>query len=155
MSEMLKYQGLNATQMAMVQAEISGRRKSKGLAYLLLLLFAWCGAHRFYIGDIGMGILHLVLSILSYATLGVSFIIWAIIVFVELFILSGRVDAINNKIEEDVIARVRMMTPSTPATPASPVNEPDAVSASSVSEPTCGTASAASVSDDAGELPEL
>ncbi|MBY0598985.1 TM2 domain-containing protein [Bacillus bingmayongensis] len=58
--------------------------KSKGVAYLLHIFLGFLGAGRFYVGDIGMGILNLL-------TLGGFGVLW----FIDLFLLSGRVDYKN------------------------------------------------------------
>ncbi|MGS2750094.1 TM2 domain-containing protein [Bacillus zanthoxyli] len=58
--------------------------KSKGVAYLLHIFFGFLGAGRFYVGDIGMGILNLL-------TFGGFGFLWII----DLFLLSGRVDYKN------------------------------------------------------------
>lgn len=58
--------------------------KSKGIAYLLHIFLGWLGAGRFYVGDIGMGILNLL-------TVGGFGFLWVI----DLFLLSGRVDYKN------------------------------------------------------------
>ncbi|PEB54331.1 hypothetical protein CON65_03685 [Bacillus pseudomycoides] len=58
--------------------------KSKGIAYLLHIFLGVFGAGRFYVGDIGMGILNLL-------TAGGFGILWII----DLFLLSGRVDYKN------------------------------------------------------------
>jgi len=65
---------------------LQGRKmmKSKGVAYLLHIFLGWLGAERFYVGDIGMGILNLL-------TAGGFGILWII----DLFLLSGRVDYTN------------------------------------------------------------
>jgi len=57
---------------------------AKGVAYLLHIFFGFLGAGRFYVGDIGMGILNLL-------TMGGFGILW----LVDLFLLSGRVDYRN------------------------------------------------------------
>ncbi|HHB1655975.1 TPA: TM2 domain-containing protein [Bacillus cereus] len=58
--------------------------KSKGIAYLLHIFLGFLGAGRFYVGDIGMGILNLL-------TCGELGILW----FIDLFLLSRRVDYKN------------------------------------------------------------
>lgn len=58
--------------------------KSKGIAYLLHIFLGFLGAGRFYVGDIGMGILNLL-------TFGGFGFLW----FIDLFLLSGRVDYKN------------------------------------------------------------
>jgi len=58
--------------------------KSKGIAYLLWFFFGYLGLHRFYLGKVGTGLLYLF-------TGGFFGIGW----FIDLFILSGQVDAHN------------------------------------------------------------
>ena len=45
--------------------------KSKGFALFLCIIGGWCGAHQFYVGKKGMGILYL-------CTFGLFFIGWII-----------------------------------------------------------------------------
>ena len=54
--------------------------KSKGVAYLLWLLFGWLGVHRFYAGRTGSGLVQLLLS-LSVVGLAVTIIWWLIDAF--------------------------------------------------------------------------
>lgn len=54
--------------------------KSKGVAYILWLLFGWLGVHRFYAGRTGSGLAQLLLS-LSVVGLGVTIIWWLIDAF--------------------------------------------------------------------------
>jgi len=61
--------------------------KEKGIAYVLLIipsLFGIAGLHRFYIGQIGMGLIYL----FTFGFLGIGLII-------DLFTLSGMVDKYN------------------------------------------------------------
>lgn len=59
---------------------------SVGIAYLLWLLLGLLGAHYFYMGKIGMGVLWL----LTGGLLGVG---W----FIDLFTLKGQVDRLNGR----------------------------------------------------------
>ena len=54
--------------------------KSKGVAYLLWLLFGWLGVHRFYAGKTGSGLVQLLLS-LSVVGFVVTFFWWLIDAF--------------------------------------------------------------------------
>ena len=58
--------------------------KSKGVAYLLWFFLGFFGAHKFYLGKVGMGILYLF-------TLGLLGIGW----FIDLFTLGTQVDVYN------------------------------------------------------------
>ena len=70
--------------------------KSKGVAYLLWLLsiFGWLGFHRFYLGKWGTGILW----ILTFGLFGVGS-------FIDLFTLGGKVEMYNTKVENDQFRR--------------------------------------------------
>ena len=54
--------------------------KSKGVAYLLWLLFGWLGVHRFYAGKTGSGLVQLLLS-LSVVGFVVTLFWWLIDAF--------------------------------------------------------------------------
>ena len=58
--------------------------KSKGVAYLLWFFLGILGAHRFYLGKIGTGILYL----LTFGVFGIGWLI-------DLFTLGGQVDSYN------------------------------------------------------------
>lgn len=54
--------------------------KSKGIAYLLWLLFGWLGVHRFYAGKTGSGLVRLLLAI-SVVGLPIAIMLWLIDAF--------------------------------------------------------------------------
>jgi TM2 domain-containing membrane protein YozV len=58
--------------------------KSKGTAYLLWFFLGGLSAHRFYLGQIGIGILYL----LTFQLFGIGWLI-------DMFILGGMVDKYN------------------------------------------------------------
>ena len=55
--------------------------KSKGVAYLLWLLFGWLGVHRFYAGRTGSGLAQLLVVAVSVVGLAVTIIWWLIDAF--------------------------------------------------------------------------
>ncbi len=57
---------LNDRDFAIFQEELKRQRKSTGVAYLLWFLLGGLGAHRFYIGDIFIGLIYLVLSVVGW-----------------------------------------------------------------------------------------
>jgi TM2 domain-containing membrane protein YozV len=68
-------------------------QKDKGIAYALLIIpsiFWMAGIHRFYLGQIGMGILYL----LTWGFFGIGLLI-------DVFALSGMVDKYN-LIQKDI-----------------------------------------------------
>lgn len=75
--------------------EVVTTQKSRLVAFLLWLLLGWMGAHRYYCGRVGTGVLQLVLAILGYVTLvfyigAVFFLILGIWLLVDLIrILTG------------------------------------------------------------------
>ena len=62
--------------------------KSKSTAYILLILLGFLGAHYFYLGKTGKGLLYLF-------TVG----IFGVGIIVNLFTLGGEVDNVNTKNE--------------------------------------------------------
>jgi len=70
--------------------------KSKGVAYLLWLLgiFGWLGLHRFYLSKWGTGILW----ILTFGLFGIGS-------FIDLFTLGSKVEMYNAKVENDQFRR--------------------------------------------------
>lgn len=46
-------------------------KKSKGVALLLCIFLGWCGAHKFYVGRIGSGLVYL----FTYGVFGIGWIV--------------------------------------------------------------------------------
>lgn len=90
---------LTAEQLAMVQAEVNKKQKSKGIAYLLWWFTGGIGGHRYYVGDIGMGVG-------MTLTLG-GFGIWSLI---DAFMIGSRVEQLNNQIEFEAIQQVKLLS---------------------------------------------
>ena len=67
---------MNTNTAAAVVAGVGARAKNKWTAFVLCLLLGYCGAHKFYEGKVGMGVLYLF-------TLGLFGIGW----FVDLIVL--------------------------------------------------------------------
>lgn len=95
---LLAKQGLTAEQLAMVQSEVSNKGKSKGIAYALWWFTGGIGGHRYYAGDIGMGIG-------MTLTLG-GFGIWSLI---DAFLIGKRIEQINEQMELGAIQLVKAM----------------------------------------------
>lgn len=74
--------------------------KEKFIAYLLGFLFGGFGVHRMYCGQVGLGILQLVTVLLVFG------IIW---VLLDVFLTSPLVDATNDRIVNDIVARQQML----------------------------------------------
>lgn len=69
----------NANTNTNVNANIAGafgiRAKNKWVAFILCVLFGWCGAHKFYEGKAGMGILYL----LTFGLFGIGWFVDCIV----------------------------------------------------------------------------
>lgn len=98
MNNMLAMKGMTTEQLAMVQSGMNNKQKSKGIAYLLWFFLGGIGGHRYYAGDIGMGIA----MTLTLGGLGV----WALI---DAFLIGNRIEQINNELEMSLINQAKSM----------------------------------------------
>lgn len=91
-TNMATKQNLSQQELLVLHNELERSKKKKGLSFILWLFLGGIGAHRYYMGDIG------------YA-LGMTFTlggcgIWTLI---DGFLISKRVDEINEQTERDLI----------------------------------------------------
>ena len=100
MNNLFLKQDLTGEQLAMVESEMSNKRKSKGLAYALWFLLCPLAAHRFYTGNTGYAIC---MILFGWLTL----FIWNLI---DAFFIGKRVEELNNNIELEIITRVKAMS---------------------------------------------
>ena len=95
------------------QTEMSARRKNPTTGVLLALFLGGFGAHRFYLGQTGLGILYMVF---------VWTFIPAIAALIDCFLMSGRVRAYNAAIGHEIAIKLKGLRPgadaATPALPA-------------------------------------
>lgn len=96
-------QGLSSRQLQMVDSEFMEKKKDRTVMLLLWFFFALLGAHRFYIGDKGLGVAML---LLGWLTLG----IWPII---DIFFAWKRVETRNEEIMAHIIGNVKLYDNST------------------------------------------
>lgn len=99
MNNLLLKQEMDSKQLAMVQSEMDNKSKSKGIAYALWWFTSILGGHRFYAGDIGMG----VGMLLTLGGLGV----WSLI---DVFLIGKRIELKNDQLEYEVINNVKSMS---------------------------------------------
>jgi TM2 domain-containing membrane protein YozV len=76
------------------QLHYDARKKSLVVAYLLLIFFGGFGAHRFYLGRVGSGVVQLALFVLGWAltVIGVGFVLLTLLglwVLADLFLVPG------------------------------------------------------------------
>lgn len=90
--------GMSPQEIARFSAEYESTRKHEVVAILLAFFLGSFGAHRFYMGQTGWGILYLCFC-------------WTfvphIISFIECFFLPGRVRRYNDALAADIAARIR------------------------------------------------
>jgi TM2 domain-containing membrane protein YozV len=98
MNTLLAKQGMTAEQLVMVQAEVDRKKKSKGIAFACWWFLGIFGGHRFYAGDIGIG----VGMLLTFGGLG----IWTLI---DAFMIGGVIERKNEIVEMDAITFVKAM----------------------------------------------
>ena len=91
-------QDLSSHQLAVLNSELEAHKKSPLIAYLLWFFLGGLGAHRYYLGNIGMGIA----MTLTFGGLG----IWALI---DVFFINGRLKEINQQTESDLIMKIKAM----------------------------------------------
>lgn len=96
MSNLLAMKDLSSQQLAMVQSEVKNKEKSKNVGYALWFFTGGIGGHRYYAGDIGMG----VAMTLTLGGLG----IWALI---DVFFIGSRIEKKNEELEYDIIQKVK------------------------------------------------
>lgn len=80
--------------------------KDKNVAGILALFFGWLGIHRFYLGQVGLGILFVFLTVISVGTLAVFFSVIDAIVF-----FSQEKDAFDLKYNKSYYKAVRRERP--------------------------------------------
>lgn len=93
---------LNDQQRVIFMNQMAAHRKSDVAAILLAFFLGSFGAHRFYLGQTGWGILYLCFC-------------WTfiphLVSFVECFLLPGRVRRYNDRLAYDIAASIRSAYP--------------------------------------------
>ena len=98
-------QGFNSEQRTLFLAETLNQRKSKAVAFLLNLFLGVFGAHHYYLGNIGVGLLY---TIFCWTFVPV------LVAFLELFLVSSYVDDYNRDQAEKVAKRIRALAINSP-----------------------------------------
>jgi len=101
LDELMLQRDMTDSQRLLFQSELNKVRKNKTTALLLTLLLGGVGAHRYYMGQIGLGIVY---TLFSWT------FIPGIIALVELFFIQKRVDCYNEQMAQDIAIKVRALT---------------------------------------------
>lgn len=86
MDEMILMKDMTDSQRMMFQSEMNRLRKDRTTGLLLTLFLGGIGAHHFYLGKVGLGVLYLLFC---------WTFIPAIVALIELFFIMGRIDKYN------------------------------------------------------------
>jgi TM2 domain-containing membrane protein YozV len=101
MQEMMLMQQMNDQQKMMFMSEMNKNRKDSATAVLLAFFLGGFGAHHFYMGNTGIGILY----VLLFWTF-----IPAIIAFIECFLMSSRVRLYNDTKAIEIAQKIKMIS---------------------------------------------
>ncbi|RYE50898.1 MAG: TM2 domain-containing protein [Rhizobiaceae bacterium] len=78
-------------------SHMASASKDRNTALILSVVLGAWGVDRFFVGDIGLGLLKLF-------TLGLCGVMWLI----DLFLIRGRVDAVNRAKATEIVAAIKM-----------------------------------------------
>ena len=98
MLNMQRKSQLEGKELAIFTSEFESKKKDSLIMYLLWLFTGGLGGHRYYLGDIGMGIA-------MTLTLG-GFGIWSLI---DVFFIGSRLRKKNEELETDILNQIQLM----------------------------------------------
>src|SRR5581483_10947012 len=93
--------GMTDTQRLLFMSEFNQRRKEPSTGILLALFLGGVGAHRFYLGQVGLGVLYL-LFCWTFIPVFISFI--------EAFLMTGRISRYNERVATDIALKIRALS---------------------------------------------
>ena len=88
---------LTPEQRMLFNSQLAAASKDRNTALILSVLLGWWGVDRFFLGDIGLGLLKLF-------TAGLCGIMW----LVDLFIIRGRADELNRFKAQEILDSIRI-----------------------------------------------
>ena len=96
-------QNLDVQQLLVLQIELNKRKKSKAIMYLLWWFTSPLGGHRYYLGDIGQGV---VMTLLSLTVAGLIITLpWAII---DIFLIGDRLEQHTSNLELEILQNLSL-----------------------------------------------
>ncbi|MCX7848104.1 MAG: TM2 domain-containing protein [bacterium] len=90
-------EGLTEQQKMLFHIQYNAAKKDSSIAIILAVLLGWFGIDRFYVGDIGLGLLKLF-------TGGLCGIMWLI----DIFLISEKVAAYNRTKAQEIVQMLKM-----------------------------------------------
>lgn len=112
MSAHLRYlRDLSPSEQAVFATEFGAIRKSPTIGKLLAFFLGGFGTHRFYLGEVFIGVIYLAFCFTF---------IPAIISFFETFLMGGRIADYNDDKAREIAERILLSRPRKPGTPSSP-----------------------------------
>lgn len=105
---------LDTQQQLLIEQRVANDGKSALVAYLLLIFLGVFGAHRFYLGKTGSGILMLVMWLLGWATVVIfigliPLVIVGIWVLVDVFLIPGMITESTKRMRNDLRQELSVM----------------------------------------------
>lgn len=97
---MLMTTDLEPQEQAVFNTEFTSVRKDKTVGFLLTLFLGGLGAHRYYLGETGLGIVY---------TLFFWTAIPALVAFIELFLIGRRIDRYNSEKAQAIVSKIKLM----------------------------------------------
>jgi TM2 domain-containing membrane protein YozV len=95
-------------------AQFDIEKKSVLVAYLLWLLLGYVGAHRFYLGRIGSGLMMLctaiVIATISFVSFGILSFLWVLMAIwwlIDALLIPGMATGTNSKIADRLFGHSR------------------------------------------------
>ena len=92
--------GLDDAERLQFQQEFKRKAKSQGIGIAWALLLGGLGAHRFYMGEPGWGILY-VLFVWTFVPM--------IVAIIEAFFMGKRVDEYNESLAQEIVVKLKAM----------------------------------------------
>lgn len=93
--------GLDDAETVQFQHEFNAKAKDTTLGIVWALLLGGIGAHHFYMGRKGLGVLY-ILFCWTFVPLALAFL-------EAIFFMRGRVEAHNEQVAQDVLTKIKVM----------------------------------------------
>ena len=91
---------LTDSERLLLQTELAGRRKDGTVGVLLSFFLGGLGAHRFYMGQVGLSVLYAVFC---------WTLVPAIVAIIECFLMPGRVRAHNDAVASEIALKLKAL----------------------------------------------